>query len=130
VGFVIFMITYVLFINAPLSAQAHYHAWAFANAVLDGGHSLRGVFFFGDAAAVANKFRDAPSDEFDPQRAWQALESQHDIELIVCSSSAQREGVSEQAQHTLATGFQIAGLGSFIELTLQADRVVQFGASR
>ncbi len=123
------MIAYVLFINAPLSSQTHYHAWAFADALLENGHSLRGVFFFGDAVGIANKHRDAPQDEFDPQRQWLALASQHDMELIVCSSSAQREGISEQSPATLASGFQIAGLGSFVELSLQADRVVQFGAA-
>ncbi len=123
------MISYVLLVNAPLSSQAHYHAWRFADALLNNGHQLRGVFFLGDAVTIANQHRDAPLDEFDPQKKWQQLDSEYAIELIVCSSSAQREGLAADGSSNLASGFQIAGLGSFIEMSLHADRVVQFGAT-
>ena len=122
------MISYVLFINAPVSSQAHYTAWRFADALLEAGHQLRGVLFFGDAVTIANRLREPPSDEFDPQQKWQALADQHGIELLACSSSAQREGIVEHVENTLASGFEIAGLGSFIEMSLVTDRVVQFGA--
>lgn len=127
------MLSYVLFVNAPVSSQAHYTAWRFADAVLEAGHQLRGVFFFGDAVAIANRFRDTASDEFDPQKKWQDLDKQYAIELLICSSSAQREGIRESLDAsepaTLAAHYQIAGLGSFIELSLHADRVIQFGPS-
>ncbi|WP_016955295.1 sulfurtransferase complex subunit TusD [Catenovulum agarivorans] len=97
-------------------------------------HSLAGVFFYSDAVYVANKLRTPPSDEINITQGWQTLSQQHAVELIVCSAAAQRRGIldaSEADYHglvgdSLAQHFRIGGLGEYVELQMQADRVVQF----
>ena len=65
---------------------------------------------------------------------WAALAADHGVDLVVCSTSAVRRGVldaSEARRHdrapSLDGGFDIAGLGQWVEACLLADRVVTFG---
>jgi tRNA 2-thiouridine synthesizing protein D len=63
------------------------------------------------------------------------LAEQHHIDLVICISAAQRRGLlcaDEAARQgkqddDLAAGFRIAGLGLWLEASLQADRSIVFG---
>lgn len=106
---------YALLITAaPTDKGAQARALAFARALLRRGHRLLQVFFYQQAAAVA-QFPAACAD-------WQALRECSDCELVLCSASAEAAGID-----TPAEGFTIAGLGAWIEAGVGADRVMQFG---
>ena len=66
---------------------------------------------------------------------WSQLAAQHQIDLVVCISAAQRRALlcSDEAvrqgkvDQDLAIGFRISGLGQLIEASLVADRFIVFG---
>jgi len=77
----------------------------------------------------------APAQD-DPQSiaSWQSLAAEGAFALNVCIAAAARRGVlseSEAQRHrkpsaNLAPGFELVGLGVFIEGVINADRVVSF----
>ena len=109
--------------SAPVSSPNVDLALRFALAVIAAGHAVRRVFFYKDAAALANRFAESPQDEATPARAWQALAVDHGVELCVCVAAGQRRGVVDD---TLAEGFEIVGLGQMIEALIESDRTVTF----
>lgn len=105
---------YALLITAaPTDSRAQARALAFARALLARGHCLVQVFFYQQAAAVA-QFPDACAD-------WQALRESSGCELVLCSASAEAAGIDAPD-----AGFTIAGLGAWIEAGVSADRVMGF----
>ena len=78
----------------------------------------------------------APAQD-DPQSiaSWQSLAEEGLFPLNVCIAAAARRGVlnaSEAERHgkpsaNLASGFELVGLGVFIEGLINADRIVTFG---
>lgn len=82
-------------------------ALPFAKAAVIAGHDITQVFFYGDGIFCAN------SD-------WQSVCST----LLVCSTSVYKRGVSKE---NLMIGFQISGLGQFMQALQDADRYMIFG---
>lgn len=102
------------------------------------------VFFYQDAASIANRFiwlpaSDNPDDVTHIQQRWQQLAVTHQLALPVCVSAALARGVTDaenakRHQITQATGevadnladhFQLVGLGDLAEKMHWADKVVQ-----
>lgn len=116
-------------------AQTSPLAWqsvALAEALMAQGIQVK-VFFYQDAASIANRLSWRPSDEPSLTQAWQRLA----IDLPVCVSAALLRGVtdldnamrhhlldSHDAGQTLAEGFQLVGLGELADAMLQAERVI------
>ncbi len=128
-------LTYTLVVNGSLyGSQSARSAYQFAKAVIDQGHTLVSVFFYQDGVTNGSALSVPANDEFDLNKAWQALASEHDVRLETCVAAALRRGViseEEASQHgltqnNLALGFTQAGLGSLAEAMLVQDRVVQF----
>ncbi|MCY4144490.1 MAG: sulfurtransferase complex subunit TusD [Gammaproteobacteria bacterium] len=113
--------------GAPHSSTACEQALNFARAVIRKNHTLFRVFFYKDAVSIANSTYQLPSDEWNIQEAWLDFANENNMELMVCIGAAQRRGISEASLPTDGrSGFQIVGLGQFIEATIESDRVVTF----
>jgi tRNA 2-thiouridine synthesizing protein D len=86
------------------------------------------VFFYQNAADIANRLNWRPSDEPNLTQQWQALP----LERRVCVSAALVRGVTDLdnaerhdlAGENIADGFQLVGLGELADLALQATQVV------
>ncbi len=124
-------------INAsPYQYQAADTAWHFIQAAIAKGHKVYRIFFYHDG--VYNAYRDSrpPGDERDIVKRWSGLQLEHDVDLVVCVSSAQRRGLLEQSvalkvggyEQALSDGFRIAGLGLLMEAVIESDRHITFGA--
>ena len=93
------------------------------------------VFFYHDGIYHALKYATPPDDELQFTAQWSELARQHQIDLVVCISAAQRRGLlcadeakrQGKADDDLAEGFRISGLGQLVEATLESDRFIVFG---
>ena len=74
-------------------------------------------------------------DEINLQLQWKKLIEEHDIDSVICVSSALRRGVLDQTEadrHGLGAASayecsEVAGLGQLVDASLHSDRVVNFG---
>ncbi|SHE66179.1 tRNA 2-thiouridine synthesizing protein D [Microbulbifer donghaiensis] len=121
--------------SAPHSSQAAASALRFARALLREGHQLYRVFFYCDGVHNGSSLSAPPQDETDLLAGWQALQQQHQLDLVVCIAAAQRRGVLSDSEASrlekpaanLAAGFELAGLGQLADAVAQSDRLVTFG---
>ncbi|WP_318374433.1 sulfurtransferase complex subunit TusD [Enterobacter sp.] len=124
----------ILVTGPAYGTQQASSAWQFARAVLAAGHELVSVFFYREGVYNANQLTAPASDEFDLVRAWQQLQTEHQVALHICVAAALRRGVTDEteARHlglpgaNLQPGFVLSGLGSLAEAALTCDRMVQF----
>ncbi len=128
----------ILVSGGVLSSQAHLSALNYVSSLLRDHTSpkqaIKRVFFYAEAAAVANTLMTPLSDELNPTEAWQALQQEFDLDLSVCIASAERRGVigvdsaEDHAldQSNLAEGFRIVGLAELHDAMLQSARTVRF----
>lgn len=115
--------------GSPWTSRACRNALNFARALIESRHEIHRVFFYQDAVGISHVAFDTPTDEPNLQREWLDLSRDHQIELAVCVSAAQRRGISsDRDQNTVATGFEIRGLGQLIEAMLESERLVSFSA--
>jgi tRNA 2-thiouridine synthesizing protein D len=120
---------------APYSAESAATALRFAQSLIQQGHELYRLFFFGDGVHNASKLTVVAQDEINLQQQWSKLIEDHDIDSVICVSSALRRGVLDQTEadrHELGTASayessEIAGLGQLVDAALHSDRVVNFG---
>jgi tRNA 2-thiouridine synthesizing protein D len=104
--------------------------------VIDEGHDVYRVFFYHDGIYNGSSLITPPQDEIDLASGWDDLSANHDLDLVVCIASSLRRGMLDETEAdryekpaaNLATGFQISGLGQLIDASINADRVVTFGA--
>ncbi|SDK15116.1 sulfurtransferase complex subunit TusD [Microbulbifer yueqingensis] len=121
--------------SAPHSSQSAASALRFARALLAEGHELHRVFFYCDGVHNGSALAAPPQDEPDLLGAWQALQAEHGLDLVVCIAAAQRRGVLSESEArrlerpaaNLAEGFELAGLGQLADAVAQSDRLVTFG---
>ncbi len=126
----------LLVLGAPYSSQASYSAYRFAEAALANGHEIYRIFFYQDGIHSCTQLATPPQDEFNLYRAWQDLQSTHQLDCVTCIAAAARRGVIDageqkrhsKAQHNLASGFELSGLGQLIDALGKSTRVVSFGA--
>lgn len=125
----------LLILGAPQSSPSVSAALKFAEAALAGGHEVFRVFFFHDAVQTGNSLSVMPQDQKNLSRAWQALAEAHNIDLVLCVSSALRRGIVDEREsrryHLGASnrleGFELSGLGQWVDAMFQSDRIVTFG---
>ncbi len=104
------------------------HALRFTQTALEAGHEVPIVFFFHDAVRIADS-RAAST----LMSSWQALKSDHDLDLAVCIAAAARRGLldesaPEAASNRIPEDFSIVGLGQLIGAMAESDRLVTFAA--
>ena len=110
-------------------------AYQFARNLLDQGHDIYRVFFYGDGVFTLNALAVSPQDEINLPQAWHQLIESHEIESIACVSSAICRGIinpREAERHekdsvSLFESSDIAGLGQLVDAALQSDRLISFG---
>jgi tRNA 2-thiouridine synthesizing protein D len=120
---------------APYSAESAATALRFAQSLIEQGHEVYRLFFFGDGVHNASKLTVVAQDEINLQQQWSKLIEEHDIDSVICVSSALRRGVLDQTEadrHELGTASayessEVAGLGQLVDAALHSDRVVNFG---
>lgn len=127
---------YAIQVNAgPYTSQTAYAAYRFVAAALAAGHQIVRIFFYQDGIYQALRYALPPDDEPNLGGDWSALAVKHNLDLVVCISAAQRRGLlcDDEARRQglaaglfLADGFRIAGLGQWLEASLQADRCITF----
>ena len=127
---------YAIQINAsPYGAFAGQSAYRFVKALLAAQHQVLRIFFYQEGIYHAFRYNLPPEDEVQLTQQWSTLAMEQDIDLVVCISAAQRRGLlcEDEARRQsggagqLADGFRIAGLGQWLEASLQADRTIVFG---
>ncbi|WP_230659768.1 sulfurtransferase complex subunit TusD [Psychrobacter sp. I-STPA10] len=92
------------------------------------------IFFYADAAHIANRLHWQSADQSNLTEQWQQLQQNFSIELPVCVSTALARGVADtdNAQRhglqgdNLAEGFSLVGLGDLADKMHRADKVIQF----
>ena len=120
---------------APYSTEAAASALRFSESLIQQGHELYRLFFFGDGVHNASKLTVVAQDEINLQLQWRKLIEEHDIDSVICVSSALRRGVLDQTEaerHGLSAASayessEVAGLGQLVDASLHSDRVVNFG---
>jgi len=125
----------IVIYSAPYSSESAATALRFASTLIAEGHELYRLFFFGDGVHNASKLAVVAQDEINLQKQWSDLIESHNIDSVVCVSSALRRGVLDQTEanrHELGVASayessELAGLGQLIDATLHSDRVVNFG---
>ena len=129
------MIYCVLVLASPNSGLTARSAALFAQAVLARGHAIERVFFMDDGCYASCDHRVMPQDEPDAMQLWADLAQEHNLELVVCVSSAIKRGLLDDAQArrydaaaaTIHPAFTISGLGQLVDATSKSDRVITFG---
>ena len=98
----------------------------YIKAAINTGIEITGVFFYQDGVSNANKQVSIASDEFQAINHWQELHDKYDLKLHLCYTAAEKRGMNdENSKDLLHDFFIVSGLGELVELTTQADRVVQ-----
>lgn len=92
------------------------------------------LFFYTDAAHVANRLRWQSADQIDLTQQWRALAEQYKISLPVCVSTALSRGISDldnSQRHqldseNLAAGFDLVGLSELALMMQNNCRLIPF----
>lgn len=121
---------------APHSSQASTSALNFAKALLDSGHELYRVFFYGDGVHNGSHLATPPQDEHNINQDWKCLADEHRLDLVVCIAAALRRGTldAKEAERysknasNLEQPFELSGLGQLVDACVHSDRVITFGA--
>lgn len=119
----------------PATSQIPQTALHFSRAAVAAGHRVRRVFFQGDGVYNASSLLVPPQGTADISVEWSELGAQHDIDLVVCVSSALQRGILdageanryERSASNMRAGFAISGLGQLVEAALESDRLITFG---
>jgi tRNA 2-thiouridine synthesizing protein D len=119
--------------GSPATAASH-SALKFARAVLASGHDICRLFFFQDGVLNAASAVSVPQDEPNLPQQWQQLIRSHNLDAVVCVSSALKRGIVDAAEAarlelpapTMLDGFTLSGLGQLVDAGLAADRVLNF----
>ncbi|RPG50297.1 MAG: sulfurtransferase complex subunit TusD [Gammaproteobacteria bacterium TMED1] len=121
--------------GAPYSDQAARSAYLFARSVIEEGHEIYRIFFYHDGVYNANLLSVPPQDEAYIESDWASLGREHQLDMVVCISSALRRGILNEAESnryervgtSINPIFTVSGLGQLIDAAIQADKLVTFG---
>lgn len=129
------MIYSLLVVSSPSSGQSARSAALFAQAVIKRGHTLHRVFFIDEGVHAGSNNHVVPQDEKNPVDLWAELSDQHNVDLVLCVSSAIKRGLlddseAQRYENGLATvhpAFVISGLGQLVDAAAVSDRLLTFG---
>jgi tRNA 2-thiouridine synthesizing protein D len=127
------MTSFALLITAAPLDLASETAFQFSLAALKKGYTIKCIFFYQNGVYHGNRLIYLENPAL--INRWQKLSHTYHFELTLCSASAARRGIMDEAQaqyfekdgSNLAEGFQIAGLSVWFESMSSADRVMVFG---
>ena len=129
------MIFSLLVQETPVGRESSRAAYRFAQGCIAAGHTVFRVFFFRDGAHHGAALNIVQGPEEDLPRSWQEFAIAHQIDLVVCVSSALRRGIIDEKEASrqglsganLRAGFEISGMGQLVEACIRSDRVLSFG---
>jgi tRNA 2-thiouridine synthesizing protein D len=110
---------------SPTASDSALTALRFAESVVEQGHELYRLFFFHEGVMNGAAL---PGEAL--SQAWQRLIRKHQVDAVVCVTSAKKRGMgatNDSAGLTVAEGFTIGGLGQLIDAAVNADRLITFG---
>ena len=121
--------------SSPTAGQGALTAARFARAAIDRGHQVLRVFFLDEGTRTGSSVTVMPQDEPDRLQPWVELAREHGVDLVLCISSALRQGMldeEEASRHerqavTVHPAFSVSGLGHLVDATTSSDRVLTFG---
>lgn len=130
------MIISVMVTGSPFTTQSAQTALSFCAAAIAAGHQLYRVFFYEDGVHVGGNLSISPQDERNLNADWSQFVQEHQLDAVICVASALKRGVLnedeakryEKPAYNLADGFDLSGLGQWVDACIHSDRVVSFGA--
>lgn len=114
---------YSLLITAAPDEPAALTALHTARAVVERGHELYRVFFYREGVQLA-----CVDPDNDSAGSWQQFVRERELDATVCSGASARRGLFEHETDNLAPGFELAGLGQWVDALATSDRILCFGA--
>lgn len=119
---------------SPHHSQGAWSAYRFTLAALASRHSVYRIFFYHDGVWNGSKNPRPAQDEANLVQLWSELASAEKIDMVICVSAARRRGIFNQAEAaryngtaSLAEGFELSGLGQYVDALLVSDRLISFG---
>lgn len=120
---------------SPASGHGARTAAGFAQQLLARGHTIHRVFFLDAGTETGSDTAVFPQDEPSRLAPWLELHHAHNVELVLCISSAIKRGMLdnteaqryEKPSATVHPAFIISGLGQLVDGSLHSDRLVSFG---
>ena len=125
----------LLVLSSPASGHGARTAVRFANSAIARGHTIERVFFLDAGVENGSAMAVFPQDEADKVQPWIELSQAHNVELVLCISSAIKRGMLDaneaqryaKAAATTHPAFTVSGLGQLIDAAGSADRLLSFG---
>lgn len=121
--------TLALVVTTPPNSNLTTSAINLIRAAVESGVDIVGVFFYQDGVLNAAENLSIPSDEYQTLEQWQALNREFAVPLYLCITAAEKRGLSDgldkDVSSSIDSTFTVSGLGELVELTSNADRVVQ-----
>lgn len=110
---------------APGVHQGAHSAYHFAQAVIQRGHYINSIFFYGQGIYNANQHTSVPAEQLNLPQAWNKWAMAHQIPLHVCTAAMDLHGLPTDALIAQATR---TGLVNALSAQAAADRILVFHA--
>ena len=120
------MKTLAVMVTTPPFSNLTTTAYHFIEKALEQGINVAGVFFYQDGVLNANSNVAIPNDEFQMNAHWQQLHQHYKLPLYLCYTAAEKRGLTEETPANINEIFIPSGLGELVQLSNNADRMVQF----
>jgi len=110
--------------------QGNQSAALFVRAALEARHQVHRVFFYGEG--VLNAKDAASNSQPSTLKLWQQLQSEYELDLVVCVSAAKNRQMFTHPMNTatldnqIAEGFTVSGLGQLADAAAYCDRIITF----
>lgn len=111
-------------LEGPYNHEASDSAYNFAQAVLEKGHEIVGIFFYHDGVINVSDQAEPPQDDRNIQKRWSELGKDKGVDIVACIAASKRRGIKDGH---IVEGTRISGLGQLTDMTIEADRLVTFG---
>lgn len=114
--------------SSPEDGSTARSALQFTQELLNQGHELYRLFFFNNGVMNCAASQNICTHD------WQTIIETHNLEAIVCMTSAQKRGLRQADKNegqlnetSIHPTFRPGGIAQLIDATVQSDRVVSFG---
>lgn len=114
----------ILVQNGPYNNQASDSAYHFVRAALNKGHEITGIFFYNDGVYNAISTMEPPTDDRHIGKRWSEIGAKG-VDIVICIAAGKRRGIVDS---DIMPNMRISGLGQLIDMTLNSDRMISFGA--